>query len=97
MRLLSQTRGRFRDKILAERENGGCTMTKWTLPEIDLVRCDLCGACVACCPTGAVEMGTHGPSIVRPADCTYCADCEPVCPQGAIRCTYEIVWGPKNR
>ncbi|MGD2143691.1 MAG: 4Fe-4S binding protein [Anaerolineae bacterium] len=42
-------------------------------------------------------MGTHGPSIVRPADCTYCADCEPVCPQGAIRCTYEIVWGPKNR
>lgn len=69
-------------------------MDNWALPEIDLLRCNRCGACVEQCPGSAVEMGTEGPFIVRPADCTYCAQCEALCPQGAIACTYEIVWGP---
>jgi ferredoxin len=39
-----------------------------------------------------VEMGSEGPFIARPADCTYCALCDAICSQGAITCTYEIVW-----
>ncbi len=69
------------------------TMKDWALPEIDLERCDRCGACVERCPTAAVEMRPEGPAIVRPDDCTYCALCDAVCPQEAITCTYEIVWG----
>lgn len=65
----------------------------WALPEIDLTRCDRCGACVVYCSAEAVEMGPDGPFIARPEDCTYCTDCEGICPQGAITCTYEIIWG----
>ncbi|MEA3339403.1 MAG: 4Fe-4S binding protein [Chloroflexota bacterium] len=68
-------------------------MNDWALPEIDLEHCDLCGACVEQCPTGAAEMGPEGPFIARPSDCTYCALCGDVCPQGAITFSYEIVWG----
>lgn len=65
----------------------------WAVPTIDRTRCDACGVCVEECPTGAVELGPDGPSIVRPSDCTYCTACEAVCPQQAIRCPYEVVWG----
>jgi len=68
-------------------------MENWALPEIDLRLCKRCGTCVERCPAGTVEMGTDGPFIARPADCTYCALCESICPQGAISCRYEIVWG----
>lgn len=37
-------------------------------------------------------MGSEGPFIARPKDCTYCADCEAICPQDAISCVFEIVW-----
>ena len=69
-------------------------MEKWAVPEIELQRCDRCGRCVEQCPTGAVEMGSAGPSVVRPADCSYCARCDAICPQEAITCTFEIIWGP---
>jgi len=68
-------------------------MQDWVLPEINLLLCNRCGACVEQCPTGAAEMGPEGPLIARPLDCTYCALCETLCPQGAITCSYEIVWG----
>jgi MinD superfamily P-loop ATPase len=68
-------------------------MTDWPLPEIDLSLCNRCGTCVERCPTGAVEMASHGPVIAHPSDCTYCAICDAICPQGAITCTYEIIWG----
>ena len=68
-------------------------MENWALPEINLLLCNQCGACVEQCPTGAVEMEPKGPSIVHPNDCTYCATCDAICPQGAITCSYEIVWG----
>lgn len=67
-------------------------MEDWILPQIDLELCDRCGACVAYCPSGALEMGPDGPLIVRPEDCTYCTECEALCPRGAIMCPYEIVW-----
>lgn len=71
-------------------------MQDWVLPEINLVLCNRCGACVALCPASAVEMGSEGPFIARPADCTYCADCDGICPQGAITCAYEILWGTQE-
>jgi NAD-dependent dihydropyrimidine dehydrogenase PreA subunit len=68
-------------------------MEEWVLPEIDLQRCNRCYVCIEQCSTGAVEMGSGGPFIARPDDCTYCALCEGICPEGAIKCGYEIVWG----
>ena len=64
----------------------------WALPEIDLVKCSRCGACIEQCPVGAVEMGDGGPFFAQPLDCTYCAVCEAICPEGAITLLYEIVW-----
>jgi NAD-dependent dihydropyrimidine dehydrogenase PreA subunit len=69
-----------------------CMMTDWALPEINLERCDQCGRCIDRCPSDAVEMGSNGPFIARPQDCTYCTDCEAICTQGAITCAFEIVW-----
>ncbi|MBN1954072.1 MAG: 4Fe-4S binding protein [Anaerolineae bacterium] len=71
-------------------------MLDWVLPEIDKALCDRCGACVALCPAGAVDMTPQGPVVARPADCTYCTQCEAICPQGAIRCAFEIVWAPEG-
>ncbi|NLE99389.1 MAG: 4Fe-4S dicluster domain-containing protein [Anaerolineales bacterium] len=68
-------------------------MSDWALPEINLERCDRCGACVVGCVAKAVEMGPDGPYFARPSDCTYCARCDALCPQGAITISYEIVWG----
>ncbi len=67
-------------------------MREWVLPQIDLARCNLCGACVQECPGRAVDMTEHGPVIARPADCNYCANCEAACLVGAIHCAFEIVW-----
>lgn len=69
-------------------------MENWAVPEINLERCDRCGRCIEHCPTGAVEMGSGGPFVARPADCTYCARCDAICPRDAITCTFEIIWGP---
>jgi 2-oxoglutarate ferredoxin oxidoreductase subunit delta len=63
----------------------------WALPTIRLDRCTGCGLCVAYCPTQAVEMGEHYPTIVRPHDCAYCGMCEDLCPANAIVLMYEIV------
>lgn len=67
-------------------------MSDWRLPEIDLTLCTRCGACVAGCPTAAIELLADGPVITRPQDCTFCTDCEALCPASAIRCEFEIAW-----
>lgn len=70
-------------------------MDDWRLPKIAGDLCDGCGACVVSCPTEAVDMGSDGPVIARPADCTFCTTCEAMCPRGAIRCEFEITWGDR--
>ncbi|NLE44396.1 MAG: 4Fe-4S binding protein [Chloroflexi bacterium] len=67
-------------------------MGEWALPEINLEKCNRCGACIEVCPTSAVEMGPRGPFFVRPRVCTFCTECEPVCLQGAITCAFGVVW-----
>ncbi|OQA23513.1 MAG: NADH dehydrogenase subunit I [Chloroflexi bacterium ADurb.Bin360] len=67
-------------------------MALGALPQIDLVRCTLCGKCVSACPVQAVAMLPPGPQIVAPEACTYCTACEAICPEHAITCAFEIVW-----
>ncbi|MGD1995741.1 MAG: 4Fe-4S binding protein [Anaerolineae bacterium] len=73
------------------------SVKNWVLPEINLLLCNQCGTCIERCPAGALEMEPEGPFIARPFDCSYCALCDAVCPREAITCTYEIVWGAKDR
>lgn len=65
-------------------------MSEWTLPFIDMTRCNGCGLCVEYCPTHAVELEKGRPVIISPADCAYCGLCEETCPVGAIALVYEI-------
>jgi len=41
--------------------------------------CARCGACVAICPFGVLEMGENGPELVR--ECLRCGNCYLVCPR----------------
>jgi NAD-dependent dihydropyrimidine dehydrogenase PreA subunit len=63
----------------------------WALPQINLPLCNQCSDCIELCPSGAMEMGSEGPFIARPADCIYCALCHTICSQGAIIYTREII------
>ncbi|MBI2934614.1 MAG: 4Fe-4S binding protein [Chloroflexi bacterium] len=62
-----------------------------TIPQVDLEKCDGCGVCVECCPSGATGLVNNRLVIIKPENCTYCTECEASCPQDAIRCPFEIV------
>ena len=50
--------------------------------------CDLCGACVAECPTNALRVENQGDKqllVYSPAKCIGCTICEKVCPHQALR------------
>lgn len=53
------------------------------LPEVDPVRCDADGACVAACPTGAIVLAP-GTFTIDAGRCVFCAACQMACPQDAI-------------
>ncbi len=61
-------------------------------PRIRSLVCTRCGACVASCPVGALELGEDGPVLTLPALCGGCALCEEFCPEEAIECEFSIVW-----
>ena len=46
--------------------------------------CYGCGACIALCPTNALEL-VHRLAIVEQEDCTLCEHCIPSCPVFALR------------
>lgn len=53
------------------------------MPYIVTDECILCGACVAGCPSGAVEEG-ETQSWINVDICIECGTCEQNCPVGAI-------------
>jgi heterodisulfide reductase subunit A len=53
------------------------------IPIIDRGKCDLCGECVAICPTAAITI-TDSIISVTPVACISCGACVPACPKGAI-------------
>jgi ferredoxin len=65
-------------------------MNTMAQPEIDRRACDLCGECLAACPTGALRIAGSRLEIDLER-CAYCGDCEEVCPKGAIRLPYQVV------
>ncbi len=67
---------------------------QWSLPSIDLARCQGHGRCVEHCPTGAVILQDGRPFFIHPELCAYCGICEDLCPEGAIALSY-VIGGPK--
>ncbi len=58
----------------------------------DAEKCTGCGACVECCPSGALSLiETPDKRVIEVwyGKCTFCARCEEVCPQEAIKLTTE--------
>ncbi len=53
--------------------------------ELDVQRCVRCGACVADCFFGALEIGADGlPEMSNSAKCMHCQHCFAICRAGAI-------------
>lgn len=50
--------------------------------DVNRYRCGYCGACVAVCPVGAIELIETWIEIAE--NCTECGICVDVCPIGAL-------------
>jgi len=66
------------------------------LPELDQARCDGNAACVAACPTAAIQVAARTWSLDAGA-CLFCGECERVCPTGAIRLGERIELAAERR
>ncbi|MBQ8762414.1 MAG: 4Fe-4S binding protein [Clostridia bacterium] len=51
---------------------------------VDKEKCIGCGACVGCCPVGAISLDENGQAKIDPNICIKCLTCESVCPVSAI-------------
>ena len=54
------------------------------LPVLDPARCDSSAACVAVCPTDAIELAASTWTLDA-GRCVFCGACETSCPRDAIR------------
>jgi len=66
------------------------------LPELDASRCDSSAACVAVCPTGAIEL-TATTWAVDAGRCVFCGVCEVACPRNAIRLGQRFELAARSR
>lgn len=64
---------------------GKLAMHQCLHPSIDLDLCEACGACVACCPEGALSEGPSGGPDLDKSLCVGCGECMAACPEEAIR------------
>jgi electron transport complex protein RnfB len=58
--------------------------TKSAIFVVDEDLCYGCGACIALCPTNALDL-VNRLAIVKQSDCTLCEHCIPSCPVFALR------------
>lgn len=75
--------------------------TTCALPQVDEIRCTLCGLCVEACPCHAVKLEEQRLVFTCPESCPHTSTgdevlgcsclCEEVCPTGAISYPFEIV------
>jgi Ni,Fe-hydrogenase III small subunit/formate hydrogenlyase subunit 6/NADH:ubiquinone oxidoreductase subunit I len=66
-------------------------------PAIDASACNLCGACVARCPSGAIAIDPVRGIGINYDECVFCALCADVCPTGAARMTPHFELARRNR
>jgi len=77
--------------------------TTYITPQVDEVRCTLCGRCAEICPCQAITLEERGPVFSCPQTCLNPEACiaasdgcclgEEMCPNGAISRAFEIVSG----
>lgn len=71
-------------------------MSQTYLPEIDVILCTGCGACVTACRPHALALVDGKAILARPDLCEYEGGCEPACPEGAIALPYVILFDSAN-
>ena len=68
------------------------------LPKLDQAKCQSgCEACVAACPTGAIQKIEGKGVAVDLGKCLFCADCVKACPQGAISYSRDFRLATRRR
>lgn len=67
-------------------------------PEIDQIKCNMCGECVQRCPSSAIVMDQKSEDIgVNLDQCIFCVLCAEICPTGAVRVTQEFELAKRHR
>jgi Ni,Fe-hydrogenase III small subunit/Pyruvate/2-oxoacid:ferredoxin oxidoreductase delta subunit len=66
--------------------------------KVDAIKCvEGCAACVAVCPTQAIERPAGKPVALDLGRCVFCAACVETCPEGAITPTGDYRMAVRNR
>ncbi|NTW04751.1 MAG: NADH-quinone oxidoreductase subunit NuoB [Peptococcaceae bacterium] len=68
-------------------------------PVWDSDKCNLCGLCVECCPTGAIAIEKSKIPYVQVEKCIFCGYCEDQCANGAVTMgdEYELTLPEKTQ
>jgi len=61
------------------------------MPEIDMMKCNLCGLCVEVCKCNAIIIVSGIVRFIETDACGWCTVCEAICEPGALTCPFEIV------